>query len=398
MLRSAARESLGRIFGELRAGNAGANTAADQIAVAEQAIEQIPVEHIEGIDLLLRVDSAGASHELLDWCRDGHIRFSVAYDLTETVREAIVQIPDGDPAASRSPHAHITPLRARSGFSWRSRASRAIGQHDLRCFTLPKPSGGGRTLVKDLVKAAPRRVGTLLSAVPVVARYAKAHGRQRVNSGRYWDYYVKKWELQGGGDSYRYLGCEWKNEERFLELLESHAAPDKTALEIGCGGGRITARAVELFGHVHAADPSAEMLKKSRAGVTADNVSFSQLDGFTLAGFPDASVDFVFSHDVFVHFSSLQVYPYLIEMTRVLKPGGVGLISFNEPADEFDTFKELSLDLWRSRRYPPHMRVHFLAEGLLRKMLDDLELELVNIDRQAFMVVSFRKPLSDKAG
>lgn len=83
------------LAGELRPGNSGANTAADQIAVAEQAIEQIPAEHIEDIDLLLRVDSAGASHELLDWCRDGRIRYSVGYDLTETVRAAILEIPDG---------------------------------------------------------------------------------------------------------------------------------------------------------------------------------------------------------------------------------------------------------------------------------------------------------------
>jgi hypothetical protein len=81
---------------ELRPGNAGANTAADQIAVAEQALEQIPAEHIETIDLLLRVDSAGACHELLDWCRDARIRYSVGYDLTETVRDATLQIADDD--------------------------------------------------------------------------------------------------------------------------------------------------------------------------------------------------------------------------------------------------------------------------------------------------------------
>ena len=45
------------LAGELRRGNAGANTAADQIAVAEQALEQIPAEHIETIEILLRVDS-----------------------------------------------------------------------------------------------------------------------------------------------------------------------------------------------------------------------------------------------------------------------------------------------------------------------------------------------------
>jgi hypothetical protein len=82
------------LAGELRPGNAGANSAADQIAVAEQALDQIPAAHIEDIEIGLRVDSAGASHELLDWCRDARIRYSVGYDLTETVRAAIVAVPD----------------------------------------------------------------------------------------------------------------------------------------------------------------------------------------------------------------------------------------------------------------------------------------------------------------
>jgi hypothetical protein len=81
------------LAGELRAGNAGANTAAGQIAVAEHALEQIPAERIETIELLLRVDSAGATQELLDWCREGRIRFSVGYDLTDAVRAAILQHP-----------------------------------------------------------------------------------------------------------------------------------------------------------------------------------------------------------------------------------------------------------------------------------------------------------------
>jgi DDE family transposase len=82
------------LAGELRPGNAGANSAADQITVAEQALQQIPAEHIESIELLLRVDSAGASHELIDWAREARIGFSVGYDLTETVRAAIVETVD----------------------------------------------------------------------------------------------------------------------------------------------------------------------------------------------------------------------------------------------------------------------------------------------------------------
>jgi hypothetical protein len=83
-------ESDEALAGELRPGNAGANTARDQIAVAEAALEQIPTEHVADIEILLRADSAGATHELLRWCREGRIRYSVGFDLTEPVREAIL--------------------------------------------------------------------------------------------------------------------------------------------------------------------------------------------------------------------------------------------------------------------------------------------------------------------
>jgi hypothetical protein len=97
------------LAGELRPGNAGANNAADQIAVAEQALAQIPAEHIETIQVLLRVDSAGASHELLDWCREGRIEFSVGYDLTDTVRAAILKVNAQDWVCSLDQDGHERP-------------------------------------------------------------------------------------------------------------------------------------------------------------------------------------------------------------------------------------------------------------------------------------------------
>jgi len=87
------RESMAAL---LRPGNAGANTASDQIAVAEAALEQIPKSQIETIDVLLRVDCAGVSHELLDWAHSANIRFSVGLDLRENVRAQILEIADQD--------------------------------------------------------------------------------------------------------------------------------------------------------------------------------------------------------------------------------------------------------------------------------------------------------------
>jgi hypothetical protein len=84
------REGLG---GLLRPGNAGANTAADHVTVLDRALEQIPAEHIEGIEILVRADTAGATHGLIDYCREARLRFSVGYELTEAVRAAILGLP-----------------------------------------------------------------------------------------------------------------------------------------------------------------------------------------------------------------------------------------------------------------------------------------------------------------
>jgi hypothetical protein len=85
------REALG---GLLRPGNAGANTAEDHKAVLDLALAQIPAEHIERIEVLVRADTAGATHGLIDYCNEADLRFSVGYELTEPVRSAILAVPE----------------------------------------------------------------------------------------------------------------------------------------------------------------------------------------------------------------------------------------------------------------------------------------------------------------
>jgi hypothetical protein len=82
------------LAGLLRSGNAGSNTAADHITVIEQALAQIPAEHIETIEILVRTDTAGATHDLLGFCREHRLRYSVGYELSDPVRDAILKIPE----------------------------------------------------------------------------------------------------------------------------------------------------------------------------------------------------------------------------------------------------------------------------------------------------------------
>ncbi|MCA1699509.1 MAG: IS1380 family transposase [Actinobacteria bacterium] len=79
----------------LRPGNAGSNTAADHITVVEHALAQVPAQLIEEIEILVRTDSAGATHELLDFCREHRLRYSAGYELTDQVRDAILKLPEG---------------------------------------------------------------------------------------------------------------------------------------------------------------------------------------------------------------------------------------------------------------------------------------------------------------
>jgi hypothetical protein len=81
------------LAGLLRPGNAGSNTAEDHKTVIDLALAQVPPRYIDTLEILVRADSAGATHGLIDYCREGNMRFSVGYELTEPVRQAILQIP-----------------------------------------------------------------------------------------------------------------------------------------------------------------------------------------------------------------------------------------------------------------------------------------------------------------
>jgi hypothetical protein len=100
-------ESREALAGLLRPGNAGANTAADHLEVVELALEQLPHAVVGRAEIVVRTDSAAATHELTDELRAARIRFLMGFDMTEAVRRAILALPetawrpavrqDGDP-------------------------------------------------------------------------------------------------------------------------------------------------------------------------------------------------------------------------------------------------------------------------------------------------------------
>ena len=81
------------LAGILRSGNAGANTAADHMALLELALAQLP-EGAVNRGTLVRCDSAGATHDFLEAVSAQGLAFSVGYDITERVRAALLALPE----------------------------------------------------------------------------------------------------------------------------------------------------------------------------------------------------------------------------------------------------------------------------------------------------------------
>jgi SAM-dependent methyltransferase len=105
-----------------------------------------------------------------------------------------------------------------------------------------------------------------------------------------------------------------------------HSSPElRSALEIGCGPGRLMRAMSGHFSEIHGVDISDEMIRlagdqlkdipQARVHVTPDS---------SLSMFSDGSIDFVYSYIVFQHIPNREVVlNYLREAGRVLKPGGI---------------------------------------------------------------------------
>ncbi len=142
----------------LRPGNAGSNTVADHLVVLEQAIAAIPARFRSRI--LIRIDGAGATHELLERVQALNttrrvVRFCVGWTITDVDEAAIGQPPesawtaavdtDGEVQAQCAV-AEITDLDARTagwppGTRLIVRRSRPSRRHERKLTDFERQSG-----------------------------------------------------------------------------------------------------------------------------------------------------------------------------------------------------------------------------------------------------------------
>lgn len=134
-------------------------------------------------------------------------------------------------------------------------------------------------------------------------------------------------------------GDEWNGQASFCgqpyaawkialvaHFLTPHIKPDAVLLEIGPGHGRWSQYLVGHCAEVYLADLSPSCLEHCRGLFGDEGVAYVPTDGHSLTQVPDATIDFLWSYDCFVHIGPRDTAGYLRDMQRVLKPGGEAVI------------------------------------------------------------------------
>jgi hypothetical protein len=83
------------LAGLLRPGRAGSNDAADHLEILDRALAQLPVAP-SAVEMLVRTDTAGATHGFVDGCRARDVRFSIGLPVDQRVRDALLLAQEED--------------------------------------------------------------------------------------------------------------------------------------------------------------------------------------------------------------------------------------------------------------------------------------------------------------
>lgn len=167
-------------------------------------------------------------------------------------------------------------------------------------------------------------------------------------------------------------------------FLERYIDKGCTALEIGPGGGRWTAHLIERAETLHVADIAQRCLDVCGERFRGrENLHLHRVGERGLSFLAPASIDRIWSYDVFVHINPLDTDAYLLDFARVLTPGGIAVI--HHP----DTYPS---EADRHVGFRSNLTAAFFAELCHRHGLEVLEQDLSHTHFPGDCITVLRRP------
>jgi ubiquinone/menaquinone biosynthesis C-methylase UbiE len=166
-----------------------------------------------------------------------------------------------------------------------------------------------------------------------------------------WSEAGEEWSRSWGGTPALWFGAIHPRIGGFL--------PAGTILEIAPGFGRWTEYLRRHCERLILVDLTPKCIEHCRARFAGDrHIEYHVNDGLTLGTVEDHSVDFAFSFDSLVHVDRNVLRSYLTELSRVLKPDGVGFIHHSN-AGRYRVLPRVA------RRVPEPYRRRLIERGAL---------------------------------
>lgn len=145
------------------------------------------------------------------------------------------------------------------------------------------------------------------------------------------EFFQRSWGKDGYYEEFSYgVGIK-----RVLdECVRPYLSHDKTALEIGCGGGTFTQFMQGNFKMLYGLD----VIKKPSRFNSYKAFKFIELPDRTYecVGVKDNTINYAFAYNVFCHLSNEALTSYLVDVNRVLKSGGDFIFMLSNYANLID--------------------------------------------------------------
>jgi ubiquinone/menaquinone biosynthesis C-methylase UbiE len=142
-------------------------------------------------------------------------------------------------------------------------------------------------------------------------------------------HFNEEYDWSDGGEFWTPPDPLWK--QTILDhTLRKYLRSESSILEIGPGAGRWTAELLRFRPRrLVLVDLAPKCLELCRQRFAAhDCLEYYPTDGRSLDAVADASIDFLWSFDVFVHIEREDIEAYFDHIRRVLVPGAVGVVHY----------------------------------------------------------------------
>lgn len=126
----------------------------------------------------------------------------------------------------------------------------------------------------------------------------------------------------------------WDKETPFYQEFIKLDLDD--VIELACGRGRHVPHYIKNAGHVTLVDILPKNIDMCKERFVLENkISYYCNNGYNLEKLASDRYSALFCYDAMVHFEMIDIYRYLKDIFRVLKPGGMALIHHSNNSDDY---------------------------------------------------------------